>query len=82
MRPFSGPRLAVATRRPAAVERVTLERTALLPSTAPAFVAKLTAATAEPVMAMTSAMSATTMAGEGRRSFMGNGPPVGSLLSE
>ena len=26
-------------------------------------------------MAMTSAMSATTIAGEGRRSFMGNGPP-------
>src|SRR5829696_761051 len=82
MRPLFGPSAAVATRRPDAKERVTLDRTALLPSTAPAFVAKFTAATAEPVVAITSAMIATTIDGEGLRNVMGNGPPVGSLLGD
>ena len=63
------PPVEVATSLPAAERSDALAPTALLPSTAPALCAKSTAATAVPERATTSAMMATTMAGDGRRSF-------------
>ena len=67
--PLPLPPVEVATSLPAAERSDALAPTALLPSTAPAFWAKLTAAMAVPDRATTSAMTATTMAGDGRRSF-------------
>ena len=65
--PARGRPLWVATSRPVAcLRRSAPLATALLPSTAPEFSAKLTAATAVPVVAMTSATIATTIAGDGR----------------
>ena len=65
MRPFDFPVVAVATSLPCAVPSETVDATALLPSTAPALRAKSTAATAVPDSATASAMSATTIAGDG-----------------
>ena len=67
--PLPLPPVEVATSLPAAERSEALAPTALLPSTAPAFWAKLTAAMAVPDSATTRAMTATTMAGDGRRSF-------------
>ena len=67
--PLPLPPVEVATSLPAAERSDALAPTALLPSTAPAFWAKSTAAMAVPERATTSAMTATTMAGDGRRSF-------------
>ena len=68
--PLSEPERLVATSLPAALSSVAPLNTALLPSTAPALRAKLTAATLVPPSATNSAISATTMAGDGLRNLM------------
>src|SRR3954453_14882960 len=72
--PFSEPLLAVATSLPAARLPDDPAPTALLPSTAPALRAKLTAAIDVPAAANTSAMMDTTSDGEGRRNMF-KAPP-------
>src|SRR4051794_29495885 len=67
IRPLCEPPAAVATRRPVACFRLDEALTALFPSTAPALRAKLTAATADPVVAITSATTEITSEGEGLR---------------
>src|SRR4029453_2874615 len=63
--PRSSPDLRTATSFPAGKPVLAPDDVALFPSTAPALRAKLTTAAAEPVIANTSAMSETTMAGDG-----------------
>src|SRR3954462_6102632 len=65
--PLCEPPVAVATSRPVACFSPDEAPTALLPSTAPALRAKLTAATADPVLAITSATIEITSEGEGFR---------------
>ena len=76
MRPASSPRDAVATSLPLRRLSEELADTALLPSTAPALRAKLTAATPVPVIANTSAITETTIDGEGVLTFTSPPPPV------
>jgi cystathionine gamma-lyase len=74
--PRSSPDLRTATSLPAAKPLLAPDDVALFPSTAPELRAKLTTAAAEPVIANTSAMSETTIEGDGLPIFLISDPPI------